>query len=639
MVMVSAQGRQRVAGARSRRRSRQAAGRVRSVRFGLTEEEYEEVGTAAADAGLAKGAYAAQATLAAAGACSARRGFSVPAGADRTDPRGRAGPPDRGQLKSGGGEAERHRAALGGSLAVRGGEPAESGTPGRRGGGGAEASAVIGKVLRGGRPNGLIRYLYGPGKREEHTDPHLVAGWRDPAELEPPLRRDGRRDFRRLNGLLSQPHAALGPQGFDQPVWHCVVRAAHEDRMLSDEEWGRLARDVMDRTGLAPRGQDDEAVRWVAVRHADDHIHVVAMLARQDGARPRFWNDFYRVREACQAAEERHGLRRTAPGDRTAGRRPTRAESEKARRHGRPEIPRVTLRRAVSAAAAGAASEEDFFARLRDAGVLVRTRFSTRDPGQVTGYAVALADDTARTGGPVWFGGGKLAADLSLPKLRCRWGDVSAGPRLDDPLTVEERNAIWEHAARAAADARDQIRAAAGDPGAVSDAAWAASDTLHVAAAALGSRVVRQAADSYARAARMPYARIPRPTPAGNGLRQAARMLSRAALVGHEPTAVQTLLIVRLAALVEAVIELCEAQQRAAQAAAARRAAEHLHAVGRRLSRRTETRAARSARLAAESFPTSPWAAPRASGWHEPARTGPHASRGPGAPRPRGPTR
>jgi hypothetical protein len=497
---------------------------------------------------------------------------------------------------------------------------------------------VIGKVLRGGRPNGLIRYLYGPGKREEHTDPHIVAGWRDPAELEPPLRPDGRRDFRRLNGLLNQPDAALGPQGIDRPVWHCVMRAAPGDPMLSDEEWGRLARDILDRTGLAPHGQDDDAVRWVAVRHADDHIHVVAMLARQDGTRPRFWNDFYRVREACQAAEERHGLRRTAPGDRTAGRRPSRAENEKARRHGREEAPRTTLRRAVSTAAAGAASEEEFFARLREAGVLVRTRFSTRDPGQITGYAVALGGDTARGGGPVWFGGGKLAADLSLPKLRCRWVGTPSGPRPEDRLTPEERNAIWEHAARAAQDASEQIRAA-GDRGAVSDAAWAASDTLHVAAAVLGSRVVWQAADSYARAARVPYARIPQPTPAGNGLRQAARMLSRAALVSHDPIAAQAALIIRLAALVEAVIELRAAQQRAAQAAAARRAAEHLHAAGRRLIRRTETRSARSARLIAESFPVPPWAAPRASGWHQPARTGPHASRGPGSPRPRGPTR
>lgn len=272
----------------------------------------------------------------------------------------------------------------------------------------------------------------------------------------------------------------------------------------------------MHRTGLAPHGQDDEAIRWVAVRHVGDHIHIVGVLARQDGTRPRWWNDFYRVREACQAAEERYGLRRTAPGDRTAGRRPTRAEAEKARRQGRQEAPRITLRRAVCTAAASATSEEEFFTRLRDSGVLVRIRHSVRDPDQVTGYAVALAGDTARAGGPVWFGGGKLAADLSLPKLRCRWGAPPAGAGPDAPFTAAERNAIWEHAARTARNARRQIRhLAATDPAAASDAAYAASDTLHAAASALGSRVVRRAADSYARAARAPYARIPQRTPAG----------------------------------------------------------------------------------------------------------------------------
>ena len=54
------------------------------------------------------------------------------------------------------------------------------------------------------------------------------------------------------------------------------------------------------------------------------------------------------------------------------------------------------------------------------------------------------------------------------------------------------------------------------------------SDTLHVAAAALGSRVVRQAADSYARAARVPSRAYSRDrTPTGNGLRHAARLLPR----------------------------------------------------------------------------------------------------------------
>jgi hypothetical protein len=204
--------------------------------------------------------------------------------------------------------------------------------------------------------------------------------------------------------------AALGPRGFDRPVWHCAIRAAPEDNTLSDDEWAQIAADVMHRTGLAPYGQDDDAVRWVVVRHGGDHIHIVAMLARQDGGRPGLSNERYRVREACRAAEERYGLRRTAPGDRTAARRPTRAENEKTRRRGQQETPRVTLKRAVSTAAAGASSEQEFFARLEVAGVLVRKRLSTRNPDEVTGYAVALPGDAARDGGPVWFGGGKLAA-------------------------------------------------------------------------------------------------------------------------------------------------------------------------------------------------------------------------------------
>ncbi|HLM88362.1 MAG TPA: hypothetical protein VK284_04915, partial [Streptosporangiaceae bacterium] len=141
---------------------------------------------------------------------------------------------------------------------------------------------------------------------------------------------------------------------------------------------------------LAPFGEEDDAVRWVAIRHGDDHVHIVAMLARQDGRRPRLDFERLRVRAACRAAEERYGLERTAPGDRTAARRPSRAETEKAARRGLGEPPRITLRRQVATAAAGAGSEEEFFTRLDQAGVLVRKRFSVKNPGQVTGYAVAL---------------------------------------------------------------------------------------------------------------------------------------------------------------------------------------------------------------------------------------------------------
>ena len=289
-----------------------------------------------------------------------------------------------------------------------------------------ENALVIGKVLRGRNVRRLLYYLYGPGLANEHADPHLVAGFGDPAELEPERRPDGTRDFRRLTALLEQPLAAQAGPGYHKPVWHCAIRAAPEDRMLSDAEWALVAARVMHRTGLGLDG-DDLGVRWVAVRHAADHIHIVATLARQDGRRPRIWGDYYRVREACHDAERRFRLRSTAPADRTALRRPTRAETEQAARRGWAEPARVTLRREVCTAAAGAGSEPEFFGRLRAAGVLVRERHSTVIPGEVTGYAVGLPGHAAREGGVVWYGGGKLAADLTLPKLRARWSGTAAG--------------------------------------------------------------------------------------------------------------------------------------------------------------------------------------------------------------------
>jgi hypothetical protein len=173
---------------------------------------------------------------------------------------------------------------------------------------------------------------------------------------------------------------------------------------------------------------DDLGVRWVAIRHAADHVHIVATLARQDGTRPRIWNDFYRAREACQDAETRLGLRRTGPADRTAARRPSRAEAEQSARRGWGEPPRDGLRREVCTAAGGARSEQEFFTRLGQAGVAVRKRYSITSPGEVTGYAVGLPAHTAKDGGMVWYGGGKLAADLTLPKLRHRWAARSQQP-------------------------------------------------------------------------------------------------------------------------------------------------------------------------------------------------------------------
>ncbi len=543
-----------------------------------------------------------------------------------------------------------------------------------------QVSRVIGKVIRGANVRRLLYYLYGPGKANEHTDPHLIAGFGDPAELEPERRRGTYRDFRRLSGLLNQPLAALNGDNYTQPVWHCALRAAPEDRRLPDAEWARIAAHVMDRTGLAPAG-DDLAVRWVAVRHADDHIHLVATLARQDRHRPGLWNSYRKLRRACRDTEEWFGLRSTAPADCTAARRATRGESEQAVRRGWDEPPRDRLRREVCTAAAGARTEAEFFTHLTQAGALVHHRYSPSSPREVTGYAVGLLDHTDKGGETIWYGGGTLAPDLTLPKLRTRWGDSAArdplagaaglpapavravlratvtqaaaqasgeaefftrlrtagvlvrerfsqinpgeltgyavtlpsctaadgslrwygGGRLHDSLTLPrlraewahggqgaaersgtfritapERAEVYRHAARQAAVATEHLRrCAADDPDSGADAAWAAADALHAAARATGSRVLRCAADGYDRAARAPHRQIPRRTREVDGLRTAARLL---AMTGGDGMDQAGPLARNLVSLVDAVADLRTARAHAAQAAAARLTAEHLHA-------------------------------------------------------------
>jgi hypothetical protein len=115
------------------------------------------------------------------------------------------------------------------------------------------------------------------------------------------------------------------------------------------------------------------------------------------------------------------------------------------------------------------------------------------------------------------------------------------------------------------------------DPADAADAAWAAADTLHVAARALRNPSLRRAADSYDRAARAAYGRIPRRSHDGDQLRRTARMIALAGNLTGDNTLMAIALAAQLVALAAAVAELRQAQQHAAQAAAARAAAAHLH--------------------------------------------------------------
>ena len=214
--------------------------------------------------------------------------------------------------------------------------------------------------------------------------------------------------------------------------------------------------------------------------------------------------------------------------------------------------------------------------------MLVRLRYSEINPGEVTGYAVAHPGYTERDGSPKWYGGGRLAAGLTLPRLRRNWDRdrTDTDPRAGSfRLTGPEREQFYLHAAQQANAAAEQIRRSAGnDPSAAADTAWAAAAAFHATARAIGNPALRDVADAYDRAARMAYGKIPPRTAEGDGLRAAARLLAMAGGPGDGGTRGAVQLTASLVRLARAVGELRQAEQHAAQAAAARQAAERLYA-------------------------------------------------------------
>lgn len=217
---------------------------------------------------------------------------------------------------------------------------------------------MIPKIILGTGPDATrrtIRYLFGPGRANEHTDPNLVASWNgfapDPGRSSP--HRDPQDVEKRLVAQLAQPLRMLGDKAPKHTVWHCPVRAAPEDPILTDDQWAEVARRIVAAAGIAPEG-DEDACRWVAVRHADDHIHIAATLVRQDGRRPKRDYDQRAVQKEARKIEVDYGLRRLKAGDGTAAKRATSKEHFKAKRLGQDatarDVLRLRVRRAVAAA-------------------------------------------------------------------------------------------------------------------------------------------------------------------------------------------------------------------------------------------------------------------------------------------------
>ncbi|MFC8015226.1 relaxase/mobilization nuclease domain-containing protein [Streptomyces cinereoruber] len=438
---------------------------------------------------------------------------------------------------------------------------------------------MVPKIRRGSRTHGLLVYLYGPGKRDEHIDPHLVGSWDgfapDPGRDTSPDP-DPKATLARLAAALDLRVKQAGDKAPAEHVWHCSVRTDPGDRTLTDAEWNTIARRLVHAVNLAPKG-DPDGCRWVAVRHAEDHIHILATMVRGDLRRPRMNYDFKKAQAECRSIEKEMGLRRLKPGDGTGTKTPTSAERFKAERTGRPEAPRETLREAVRQALAGAVTEKEFFTRLREAGLRVKVRHAPS--GDALGYNVALPGDRNRHGDPIWYPGSKLAPDLSLPKIRQRLADgitdqttpPAADGRPDwSPPARARRSATdtAEHAAVLLDRDDDEAAAQLVGVGELLDAVAQTSPVATRAELAAAARTFERATRSHVRAERADTRAI---RSAARGIIQAGSALGRGEDGGTTAMLVSTLVLVALAAA-----RWHSARGHAQQAHASRQAAEHL---------------------------------------------------------------
>jgi Relaxase/Mobilisation nuclease domain len=497
----------------------------------------------------------------------------------------------------------------------------------------------------GWRPAGLIAYLFGPGRREEHRNPRVVASWdgapgfHQPPKL-PAVRIGGEViepgefdfDLRPLNATMEEwPRRAKLPvtnpppipavpgdpaqrqeveywsawlraSGKRKPpreapewvrwhrydpkaqrivlrpgyVWHCPVRLAPNDPILTDAQWEMIAQRLMSATGL-----QQEGCRWIAVRHADDHIHLVATLvSERTGRRVYPRNDFPKLRDACQQLEKELGLTRTPDIDWTASRHPTRREVGKAERTGRTEPARVELQRVVSQAAAAARDGGEFLRLLKQEGLIVRVQ-RTSD-GEIRGYAVGLPMDVTAEGRPVLYSGSKLARDLTWPKLLERW--ASTPTHEPGPLECTEsghptpaaRRAVLAEAAEVVNRAAATLHAGRENGDGISHAAGEVLASLAGAKEGREPGEFSAVLDTFDRATRTPHRVLPGDLgPLARELRWAARHLARVGALsgrGHEKFATAALLVA-LASLIAEIGAWHQLRGRVHHAAAAHRAA------------------------------------------------------------------
>lgn len=306
---------------------------------------------------------------------------------------------------------------------------------------------MIPNIVTGGDTGGLMRYLVGPGRANEHENPHVIAGSRDivrkwgdwetisvsqaseiATRLDAYMHETGTfptGKARRFNPATGQVEWTGEIEATH--VWHCSLSLSPEEAALGDEVWGRIASDFMSEMGFT--GSDGKApCRWVAIHHGSaknggDHIHIAATIVREDGTKWSPWYDQRKAQRTCNTLEHRYGLLVVESREHGRGSRCDSAAAQNAaKRAGASRTDRAVLEERLRAAATAADREADFVRRARRLGVRLHPRFARGRTDVVVGYSAALrTEDGQQTR---WWGGGRIARDLTLTQLRTRWEDT-----------------------------------------------------------------------------------------------------------------------------------------------------------------------------------------------------------------------
>ena len=354
---------------------------------------------------------------------------------------------------------------------------------------------MIPNITTGGDTAGLMRYLIGPGKANEHTNPHVVAGtlnvtysWAhlptletfDAPSLAASVDTQMRVNEQKPQGVRRQwnPEAQRVESAGTGPnhVWHCSLSLRAEEGQLTDTQWANIAEDFVKEMGIAD-GDIRTDCNWVAIRHGlsaggNDHIHIVVNKVQADGHAWKNYRDYQRAQKACNTLEVAHNLE--VLESRTQGRgaiHDTANEYNTARSNGDTETYRAKLEARIRAAATAASSEPDFIQQLHSVGVRVRPYFAKGRTDIINGYSVALHDHELPDGiTSPWRAGSKISKDLGLKTLRTRW--------VDTPETATQAAQAWRNVWHSNTTAWKQRPLTDGEASAQQNAARVFSDQL-----------------------------------------------------------------------------------------------------------------------------------------------------------------